>query len=117
MVSYGIFWRCEVNLLKPVAALIMFAAIACSPSRPSGVPEDARWAGSAKEGCFLKVGERVVAGWHLEGWDKGGKLVVDGVWELDGIARASIQLKEIVRFDGQTFYLDDGAKITKFKAE
>jgi hypothetical protein len=106
-----------VNFLKPVAALVVFTAIACSPGRPSGVPEDARWVGSAKEGCFLKIGERVFAGWHLEGWNKDGKLVVEGVWELDGIARVAIQPKEIVRFDGQTFYLDDGAKIIRFIAE
>jgi hypothetical protein len=106
-----------MNFLKPAAALVMFTALACSPNRPSNVPEDARWVGSSKEGCFLKIGERVFAGWYLEGWDKDGKLVVEGVWELDGIARAAIQLKEIVRFDGQTFYLDDGAKITKFVAE
>jgi hypothetical protein len=106
-----------VNFLKPVAALAVFAALACSPNRPSGVPEDARWVGSSKEGCFLKIGERGFFGWHMEGWDKSGKLVVEGVWELDGIARANIQLKDIVRFDGQTFYLDDGAKIVKYKAE
>jgi hypothetical protein len=99
--------------LRPMATLVMLTAVACLPSRPSGVPEDAHWVGSAKEGCFLKIGEREFAGWHMEGWDKNGKLVVEGIWELDGIARANVQPKEIVRFDGQTFFLDDGAKITR----
>jgi len=98
---------------RSLAALVMFAAVACLPSRPANVPQDAHWVGSAKEGCFLKIGKREFKGWHMEGWDKNGKQVVDGIWELGGIARAVIQPKEIIRFDGQVFYLDDGAKITR----
>ena len=98
---------------RSLAALIIYVAVACSPSHPANVPQDAQWVGSAKEGCFLKIGKREFRGWHMEGWDKNGKQVVDGIWELDGIARATIQPKEIVRFDGHVFYLDDGAKITR----
>ncbi|MDR2697201.1 MAG: hypothetical protein LBB40_01850 [Holophagales bacterium] len=99
--------------LRSVAALLIFAAVACSPDRPANVPQDAPWVGTAKEGCYLKVGKREFRGWHMEGWNKNGDQILDGIWELDGIARAVIQPKEIKRFDGQVFYLDDGAKITR----
>ncbi|MCL1907808.1 MAG: hypothetical protein FWG12_00385 [Holophagaceae bacterium] len=102
-----------MNLLRPVPALMMVCALACLPSRPTVVPEDATWVGSRKEGCFLKIGKREFRGWHFEGWDKEGKQIVDGIWELDGIARATISFKSIIKFDGQVFYLDDGAKITR----
>lgn len=99
--------------LRPIAVLTVVCAMACLPSRPRNVPEDATWVGSNKEGCFLKIGKREFAGWHFEGWDKEGKQIVDGIWELDGIARANISLKSITRFDGQVFYLEDGAKINR----
>lgn len=98
---------------KPLAALIALMAIACLPSRPANVPEDAPWVGGRGEGCFLKIGEREFKGWRMEGWDKEGVQIVEGIWELDGIARAKINTKEITRFDGQTFYMEDGAKITR----
>ena len=104
-----------MSYLRPAAALILITAVACSPAprRPAGVPEDAVWVGSASEGCFLKIGQREFAGWHMEGWDREGKQVVEGIWDLEGIARAAIQPKEIIRFDGQTFHMDDGATITR----
>jgi hypothetical protein len=103
----------DVILRKPLTALMMLMVIVCSPSRPDNVPLDAPWVGSNSEGCFLKIGERVFKGWHMKGWDKKGNMIVEGVWELDGIARAVINTKEITRFDGATFYMEDGAKITR----
>jgi len=100
-------------LQKPLAALTVLTAIACLPSRPANVPEDAPWVGTRSKGCFLKIGEREFKGWHMEGWDKNGTQIVEGIWELDGIARANINTKEITKFDGQTFYMQDGAKITR----
>jgi hypothetical protein len=91
----------------------MLLAIGCLPKPPANVPEGAVWVGSGKEGCFLKIGERVPSGWHMEGWDKSGAQILDGIWELEGIARAQINTKKITKFDGNTFYLEDGAKITR----
>lgn len=103
--------------IRPAAALIIIATLACSPKpsgpqRPASVPFDSVWVGSATEGCFLKIGKRVFKGWPMEGWDKDGAQVVEGVWELEGIARAEIKPAEITRFDGTAFYLGD-AKITR----
>jgi hypothetical protein len=106
-----LFRRFGMFYLRPVAALVILAGVACQPNRPATVPQDAPWVGSNKEGCFLKIGKRVFEGWHMEGWDKDGNRILDGIWELDGIARATIQPKEITRFDGEVFYLEDGAKI------
>jgi hypothetical protein len=97
----------------PAAAMMTMVGLACLSSRPANVPKDAPWVGTKDEGCFLKIGDRVFAGWHMEGWDKGGTLVVEGIWELDGMARAEIHTKEITRFDGRTFFMADGATITK----
>jgi hypothetical protein len=99
----------------PVISLLAILAVACNPTpnRPVAVPENAVWVGSSKEGCFLVIGKREFLGWNLEGWDKDGNKVVEGIWELEGIARAVIQPQEIVKFDGQTFHLDDGAKVNK----
>jgi len=97
----------------PVVATMLLVAVACLPSRPANVPKDANWVGTRGEGCFLKIGDREITGWHMEGWDKDGKQVVEGIWELDGIARASIDTKEITRFDGKTFYMADGATIAR----
>ena len=104
-----------MSLHKYFAALAVLSALACSPApnRPANVPEDARWVGTLKEGCFLKIGNREFSGWQMEGWDKDGNLVVEGIWELDGIARARIQPEEITKFDGSVFHLDDGARITR----
>jgi hypothetical protein len=100
-------------VLGMAAAPVLLFAVACLPSRPAGVPEDAQWAGTRSQGCFLKVGKREFSGWHFEGWDKEGNQIVDGIWELDGIARARIYHKDVIKFDGQTFFMDDGGKITK----
>jgi len=102
-----------MSLRTLVAAMTMLAGLACLPSRPANVPKDAAWVGTRDEGCFLKIGESEFMGWRMEGWDRGGALVVEGIWELDGIARAEINMKEITRFDGRTFYMADGATIAK----
>jgi hypothetical protein len=104
------FRRVIAGLAAPSALVF---AVACLPSRPAGVPEDAQWAGTRSQGCFLIVGKREFSGWHMEGWDKDGNKIVEGIWELDGIARAKIRHEDIVKFDGQTFYMDDGGKIAK----
>ena len=100
---------------RGAAPLMILAALACSPNRPANVPDGATWVGSGTEGCFLKIGEREILGWQMEGWGRDGTQVVEGIWDLDGIARARINIKEITRFDGEMFYLVDGAKIYKQK--
>ena len=107
------FWMFHRAIAGLATAPALIFAVACLPSRPAGVPEDAQWAGTRSQGCFLLVGIREFRGWHMEGWDKDGNKIVDGIWELDGIARAKIHHKDIVKFDGQTFYMDDGGKIAK----
>jgi hypothetical protein len=97
----------------PVAAISLLACLACLPSRPANVPKDAPWVGTREEGCFLRIGDREFKGWKMEGWDKNGTLIIEGLWELDGIARARINTDEITRFDGHTLYMTDGAVIAK----
>lgn len=93
-----------------MAGVLMLAfMVGCGvPSRPSGVPEGAFWAGKRRDGVFVLIGPRDGLGWQVKLYDRKGALKAQGAYVLRGMAKAEIVPEEVLSYDGEALHLADG---------
>jgi hypothetical protein len=87
------------------------------PPRPSGVPQNAVWAGGAERGSFLVLvpttATKLYRGTIYD--DRTGAVVFKGVLGLDGGSAQPIDVRNPKTFrswDGHTLHLEDGRSLT-----
>jgi hypothetical protein len=87
------------------------------PPRPSGVPQNAVWAGGAEGGSFLVLfpttATKLYRGTIYD--DRTGAVVFKGILGLDGGSAQPIDVKDPKAFrswDGHTLHLEDGRLLT-----
>ena len=92
-------------------ALMLFTACG-EPRRPKQVPEGSFWVGPRKTGIFVKFGEPVGIGWNVTIYDAhSGAVKVQGVYVLQGFARAEFVKEDFAKWDGRNILLTDGGRL------
>lgn len=79
-----------------------------TPSRPAGVPPEARWGGEGKTGVFFHVLGHEGTLWRLEVWDRKGRRLGGGAFRLRGFAKAEIVPEEVLAWENGALHLKDG---------
>lgn len=92
-----------------LVTLLLVSSLACSPRRPAGVPADATWVGSRKQGAFVQMGGQTLDGWRFKIYDRQGLLVADAPFVLRGVGRSELDPQDLTGWDGRNLYLKDGA--------
>jgi hypothetical protein len=102
-------------MARPSKILVMTATLAvllagCGrvPARPAGVAPEAVWSGESAQGVFLRVGEHQGTLWHLEVWDREGRLLGSGSFRLRGFGKARIVPEEVLAWENGALHLKDG---------
>lgn len=92
-----------------LVTLLLVSGLACSPRHPAGVPAEATWVGSRKQGAFVQMGAQTLDGWRFRVYDRQGRLVADGPFVLRGVGRSELDAKDLTGWDGRNLYVKDGA--------
>lgn len=92
-----------------LVTLLLVAGVACTPRPPAGVPAEATWVGSRKQGAFVKMGAQTLDGWCFKVYDRQGRLVADAPFVLRGMGRSELDPQDLAGWDGRNLYLKDGA--------
>jgi hypothetical protein len=93
-----------------MTAVLVGGLLACGglPSRPASVPGEAAWGGEGDRGVFLRVGDHQGTLWHLEVWDRKGRVLGAGTFRLRGFGKARIVPEEVLAWENGALHLKDG---------
>ena len=94
-----------------LSGLLLFTGCG-EPRRPKNVPEGSFWVGPRKIGIFVQFGEPAGTGWHVTIYDAHtGGVKVQGIYLLQGFARAEFVKEDFAGWDGRNILLADGGRL------
>jgi hypothetical protein len=97
----------------------VLALAGCSgiPSKPGSLPAGAKWAGVGEDAVFVQISHISGLDWKVDVWDRKGRSLASGTFQLRGFARSRIYPDEVLGWKNGALQLKDGTWLVPAPAQ